>query len=364
MERRNSLIVNLDALEHNIHVFQQKQSNKRMIGVIKANGYGCGDLVVAKVLMQNGVGFVAVSSIYEAIHIKQHLPLLEVLILGVTFKEDLELAKKHNIVVTVPSYDWCIEASSCLNGLRVHIKCDTGMNRLGCKSSLEVQHCLSILNEKGAIVEGIFSHFACSDCDDNVSSNQFALFKQWVSEVNYNFQWVHIDNSDGSLKYQEDFTNAYRVGIGLYGYSSVTNTVLKPVVSLYSRIALCKNVNKGEKVSYGLTHTFDCDGYIGVLPIGYADGLLRDNQNRLVYCNGNYYPIVGRICMDQTMIFSQHTFKKGSDVEIFGEHIHLETMAKELGTIGYEILCTISDRVPRYYVQNNRIVKDLTFRKD
>lgn len=363
MERRNRLVINLDNVDANINLFQSFQKNKTMIGVVKANGYGCGDLHITQELINLGIDFIAVSSLSEAMHIRGHFKDVEILVLGVIFKEDLQVAKDNNIIVTVPSYDWCVEAHQQLQNIRVHIKLDTGMNRLGCKSELELKHCLSILLEKQAHIEGVFTHFATSDAqDDSVSNQQFKRFRQMVESVDYSFQWIHCDNTDASIKFKEDFTNAFRVGIGMYGFSS-SKLRLFPSVSLMTRIVSCKSVTRGEKVSYGLTHTFAKNGYVCTLPIGYADGILRINQNRKVYIDGRYYDIVGRICMDQMMIFSDKPFSRGVDVEIFGPHIPLTLMAQELNTIPYEILCCISDRVPRYYTRNNRIVDDAIFRK-
>ena len=363
MERRNSLVVNLDCVDANIDLFQSFQKNKTMIGVVKANGYGCGDLKMTHVLQEHGVNFIAVSSLSEALHIRSHIHDIEILVLGVIFKEDIDDARDNNIIVTVPSYDWCVEAHQNLHDLRVHIKIDTGMNRLGCKNELELKHCISILSEKNASIEGVFTHFATSDdSDDTVSNAQFKLFKQMVESVDYDFKWIHCDNTDASIKFKENFTNAFRVGIGMYGFSS-SKLRLFPSISLMSRIASCKPVSAGEKVSYGLTHTFTKSGYVCALPIGYADGVLRNNQNRKVYIDGRYYSIVGRICMDQMMIFSDKPFARGTDVEIFGPHIPLSLMAQELNTIPYEIICGISDRVPRLYTRNNRVVDDHTFRK-
>ena len=121
MERRNRLVINLDNVDANINLFQSFQKNKTMIGVVKANGYGCGDLHITQELINLGIDFVAVSSLSEAMHIRSHFKDVEILVLGVIFKEDLQVAKDNNIIVTVPSYDWCVEAHQQLQNIRVHI---------------------------------------------------------------------------------------------------------------------------------------------------------------------------------------------------------------------------------------------------
>ena len=142
-----------------------------------------------------------------------------------------------------------------------------------------------------------------------------------------------------------------RLGIAMYGVepNGEESNELKQVMSFYTKVAMIKKVSKGEKIGYGMTYEADTDILVATLPVGYADGLIRSNQGREVYINGNYYPIIGRVCMDQCMIKVDENVKLGDIVEIFGEHISLAKMAKELKTIPYEITCLISPRVERIY---------------
>lgn len=357
-----ALNINIDAIEANIERLKQCQPNKALIGVIKANGYGCGDIKMSALLEKHKCSILAVSSIREAVHLRNHGVVLPILVLGVTMKDDLPIAKTCNIIVTVPGYDWCLECNDQLNGLRVHIKIDSGMNRLGCKSETEFKHCISILSDKGARIEGVFTHYAKSDDpNDAFSQHQFNLFSSWVANSGYDFKWIHADNTDATIKFNESFTNAYRVGIGLVGLSS-TKIRLYPAVSFTTKVVSCKPVKKGERVGYGLNHMFMDDGFVSVLPIGYDDGFLRMNQNRKVYINGRYYDVVGRVCMDQCMIYSKNRINRYETVEIFGPHIPLTVIANELNTIPYEVLCMVSDRVPRVYYHNNHIESIEVFR--
>ena len=143
----------------------------------------------------------------------------------------------------------------------------------------------------------------------------------------------------------------------MYGCSpnGEKETKFKQVMSLYTKVAMIKKIPAGDQVGYGLTYTAKEDEYIATLPIGYADGFIRKNQGRKVYINGKYYEIVGRVCMDQMMVRVDENVKIGDRVEIFGEHISLESMAKDLDTISYEVLCLISKRVPRVYVQDGQV---------
>lgn len=361
----NVLKVNLDALQANINTFKKFQPQKEMMGVIKANGYGCGDVMLARVLHDNGVNWLGVSSIKEAIHLREHDINDNILVFGVTYKEDIALAIQYNITLTVPCYDWCLDAISYLKGMKCHIALDTGMNRLGCKSSHEFQNTISLLSEKGAIIDGVFTHFAKSDDNDNTdTSNQYLLFKKWVSQSNYSFNHIHCDNTDASLKLQENFSNMFRVGLGLIGLSANKFVRLSPIASLVTHVTVCKHVEKGERVGYGLTHTFNEDGYVSVLPIGYDDGFIRKNQGRKVYIPSMnmYCDIVGRICMDQAMIFSKRRIKRLEEVEIFGRYIPLAHMAAELDTISYEVICLVTDRVTRQYYSKSKLIKTINQR--
>ena len=153
--------------------------------------------------------------------------------------------------------------------------------------------------------------------------------------------------------HHDDRSNLGRIGIIMYGIDPAGNETkeFKQVMSLYSKVALIKKIKAGDRVGYGLTYTADEDEYLATIPIGYADGLIRKNQGRNVYINGKYFEIVGRVCMDQIMVRVDESIKEGDKVEIFGAHISLASMARELETIPYEIICLITKRVDRLYIK-------------
>lgn len=167
----------------------------------------------------------------------------------------------------------------------------------------------------------------------------------------HSFQYIHCQNSAAMMYHNDEKSNIARIGIAMYGVDPAgeESQELKQVMSLYTKVTMVKKVAKGERIGYGLTYTADQDEYIATVPIGYADGFIRANQGREVYINGHYYPIVGRICMDQMMIRVDETIKVHDLIEIFGEHLSLSRMAKELHTIPYEITCLVSERVERVY---------------
>lgn len=358
MYRNTYMEVNLDAIKNNVERIQVI-CNKKIIAVLKADAYGCGDSHVARAVLSAGAEMIAVSSLDEALMLRNEGYTGEILILGATSSEDVDILIKENISVAAYSNEWLASLSDInATNLKVHIKVDTGMNRIGFKNKEDVKAALDTLLMYGCKVEGIFTHFAkADDTSFETTNQQFSLFKEIVASLNYSFNWVHADNSDASISFKEDFTNAVRLGIAMYGVNSYGVELHHPI-SMHTRVTMVKKVSKGEKIGYGLTYEAKEDELIATLPIGYADGLIRANQGRKVYIDGDYCEIVGRICMDQTMVRLNKEVKVGSDVEIFGPHIHLEEMAEDLNTIPYEIICLISGRVTRSYIWNGKELEE------
>lgn len=358
MYRNTWMEINLDALYENV-IRTKEMCAKKYIAVVKANAYGNGDWMVSKTCLEAGADMLAVSSLDEAMMLRNKGYEGKLLILGATNAEDADLLIQHHISTTIYSMNFvnALVEKGC-TGLLAHLAVDTGMNRLGFKDKETLKQAFTKLKDAGCVMEGIFTHFYCSsDADHVITKKQFALFKEAVTYLDYPFEWIHCDNSDASVFFKDDVSNACRVGISLYGISPFTNTLIQPV-SLYTEVFMTKTIHKGETVGYGALHTAASDEIIGTCPIGYADGLIRKNIGRKVYVDGEYCEIVGNVCMDQMMIRLNHTVKDGTVVEIFGPHIDIEEMAKELETISYEILCLITDRVTRRYIRNGQIVKE------
>lgn len=350
--------IDLDAIAHNIHVIQSN-TNKKLIAVMKANGYGHSDFYVAKTAMKAGCSMVAVSSLDEALALRRQGFYSQILILGHIRPSDVETAIEHQITIPVVSMDWLIqvvELNPDLNHLLFHIKIDTGMNRVGIKHIHEVKGAIKTIEEHNGIVEGIFTHYASADEEDKtMCDEQFSKFKEIVLNCNYDFKWIHCENSAAILSYEDDLTNIARLGLAMYGVSPVPgNFDLIPALSLKSHLVRVEEVKQGETVGYGATYTADEDCIIGTLPIGYADGFLRANQGRYLYCQGEWCEVVGRVCMDQCMIKLPKMFKVGTAVEIISINNPVTKMAKELNTIPYEVLCLLSDRIPRKILKNKQ----------
>ncbi len=356
--RQTYLKVDLDAVTHNIKAAKYR-SGKEVIAVIKANGYGAGDVALAQVLIKEGVAMLAVSSLDEALHLRKNNIRCDILVLGYTAPKDLTVVIKNKLSVIAPSLDWVKQVSSLDPiGLKVHVKVDTKMNRLGITNIDDWLTALVLLKKLGVNIEGAMTHYASSDDDDNIiTTQQYQLFEKYLRATNTKFKWIHASNSDACFHFhQEQVTNAVRVGVSLLGYAKYDEDLL-PSLSLYTRIALVKHVPKGETISYNCTYTTSKDEIIATLPIGYADGLFRRNQNRYVYVNGDKAQIVGVICMDQCMIRLEKEAKENDEVEIFGPHINLHKMAEEIGSTAYEFLTLISPRVTRVYYHGKNIKK-------
>ncbi|MCR5795184.1 MAG: alanine racemase [Solobacterium sp.] len=349
MYRRTWMEIDLDMISDNIRKLK-KICGKRVIAVLKADAYGCGDRYVADAVLRAGADMAAVSSLDEALMLRNEGFACSILILGMTDIRDIPVMIRERISCAAFSKEW-VEAAAAegCKGLKVHLKVDTGMNRIGFRDKDELKKAFETLKDAGAKIEGIFTHFCCADTDMDMTNAQYARFREAVEYLDHPFEWIHCDNSDATAMFKDPLSNACRVGISLYGINTYEKTLQYPI-SLYTEVIMVKTVHAGETIGYGATYTAQKDELIATCPIGYADGLIRANQGRKVYVEGQYAEIVGRVCMDQVMIRLEKPVSPNAQVEIFGPHISLEKMAEELHTIPYEIICLINARVTRTYV--------------
>ena len=356
MHYRESYIdINLNNVEDNINLIKNK-TNKDFIAVIKANGYGLGDLELAKIAIKCKAIYLAVSSLDEAISLRNKGIIHPILILGYVDKDNINLVRQYNFTIITSSIMWVKEVKDYIKDIKIHIKINTGMNRLGLNNINELKETLILFNQ--ANIEGIFTHFTSSDDKDNTNNDkQYNIFKEYIKYNNINYKYIHITNTDGSYINYE-LCNSIRIGIGILGYSS-TITELKPSISLKSKVINCHKVKENETISYNKTYKLDKDEYIITLPIGYADGVLRQHQNHKVYINGEYGTIVGRICMDMMMVKVNKEYELMTEVELFGEHISLNEYANRINTIPYEILVLLSERLVKKYSYNNELIYEI-----
>jgi len=348
--------VDLDALSCNIAALQ-KHTQKALIAIIKANAYGHGDEMIAKKALACGAKILAVSSLDEALSLRYKHVKGPILVLGHVAPKDIRIAIDEKIMVTVTSYDWAKSIlSQDLHGLTAHLKIDTGMNRMGLKTLKEAQEILTDFDKAGIIVEGIYTHFATSDDPSETQTKaQYEAFAAIVSALNRPFKWIHCSNSDAAIHFDTPLCNAVRIGLALFGYASFDFDLI-PVMTLKTKLVNVKTIQKGETVSYGATYTASQTEIIATIPIGYADGWNRKHQGDVAYIGDAACEFIGRICMDQCMIRLDKIYPEGTEVELLGKRASIYPMARHLQTIPYEILTQLSDRIPKVYFEEGKIV--------
>lgn len=377
--------INLDALTFNYHKIREYiGEDVKFLGVVKADAYGHGSVQVSEKLQELGADYLAVSSIDEAMELRSNGITMPILILGHTPKEQVERLILYNITQAVTCVAKAEEYSkeAVKNGgiLKIHIKVDTGMSRLGHLCEGEhfehgIEGIVHVCSLPGLCAEGIFTHFAVADETDDAckqyTKNQFHLFTQVIEEVESRtgkkFKLRHCANTGATVMYPETYLDMVRPGLLLYGYGEYAKKLeLRPVMSMKTTVSTIKIYPAGTKISYGGTYTTDRETRIGVVPYGYADGFLRCLSNRYsLMTSDGPAPVRGRICMDMSMIdlTGKQNVDVGDSIEIFGEHNPVEAMSEAAGTIPYELTCAVSKRVPRVYIENNKVVsKELLLR--
>lgn len=369
IDRPTKLKVNLDALLENYNKSRDLNKQKIIIAVVKADSYGLGAKIIAKHLYENGVRYFATATLEEALELKDVIFDSMVLVLGVTNPKNVKYAVENNVSLTCPSKEWlekCLEEMESIKGkLKIHVKIDTGMGRIGTSDKEELLSIDNLLTSEKIDFEGIFSHYSNADGgDNNYDDHQTKKFDDSIKLFKNKPKYIHIGNSASTVKYNDrkDQYNMTRLGISLYGcYPSeniekLDKIELDPVVSLVSKITHVKKISKGEKVGYGVSYEAKQDEYIATVPIGYADGILRRAQGFKIKVGTEDCEIVGRVCMDQLMVRCSENTKVGDDVLFFGENngqkISVDDFATYQDTISYEILCCINKRVPRIYYKN------------
>ena len=357
---RDSYIeVYLDRLERNVQFIQSTLPSKiQIIAVVKADAYGHGAKHVAKFLASKGISFFAVATLDEAIELRRFGLTESILLLGPIRHRDLELASRYQLTISIFDLTWFETAIKQYHGptIEVHLDLDTGMNRIGLKTENEVQAFLRLVQHQNQFrLTGIYSHLATSE-EDNTEyyENQIRRFEIFLPFFDLTNLCIHIANSGAVFKSPPKFVTMVRIGLFLHG--AMPNPAwrgiypLEETMAVFSHIIQIKVCHKGEKISYNGTYTVqDEEEIIATLPIGYADGLDRRYRSGRVFVQGDYGEIIGRICMDLTMIKLKKMVPIGSKVEIIGSHVSIEDYAMNIQTSTYQAFSQWSDRLPRLY---------------
>lgn len=374
--RRSWVEVNLDVIESNYKIYKNNISeNSEVMAVVKADAYGHGDVEIATCLQNIGVNYFAVSNILEAIKLRDAGIKGEVLILGYTPLIMLQQLFDYDITQAIISKEYGLELMKFGLPIKCQIALDTGMNRIGIDAD-NVNECEIFIREchKKLHLDGLFTHLCVADevdeCNIRFTKLQIKKFENITEKVkDLDLKYRHCANSVAGLKY-EGMENLIRLGIILYGlkpsYEMTLPNGITPALSWKSVISMVKTVYPGETIGYGCTYYVDEEMKVATIPTGYADGYNRMLSNEgKVLIHGQEAPIVGRICMDQFMVdVSKISDVKAEDeVILLGEIENIkftaDDMAKIIGTIGYEIVCNISKRVPRLYITNKLCKQDI-----
>jgi alanine racemase len=369
--------IDLDAVKFNISNIKKIVGDKEIIAVVKADAYGHGAIDLAPILINNGASKLAVAIITEALELIENNINAPIMILGYTPLEYGDILIKNNIEQTVYDLEYAKGLSKIALSFgkkaKIHIAIDTGMGRIG---FLPTPESIKIIEEisqlEGISIEGLFTHFATSDEENKeYTYEQFSKLNnitKKLKERGIDIPLKHASNSGAIIDLPETYLDAVRAGIILYGYypSEEVNKEhldIKNVMTVKTKVCHIKELDKDMYVSYGRTFKTNRKSIIATLPVGYADGYSRLLSGKAkVIINGKLVPVVGRICMDQCMIdvTDAGEAKVGDEVIILGSHgdlkFNADDMAKAMGTINYEVLCMIKQRIPRVYMKNGKVV--------
>lgn len=364
-------IVDINAIKSNVkNIKAALPAHTLFCAVDKADGYGHGSVMTAKAAIEAGADWIAVAIPEEAAPLREEGIQSSILVLGPSSLSQWRLAAELDLSMVVASED-CVQCACSVSRetgktLRLHLKADTGMNRIGVRTCEELNRMLDMIEaEPGLELEGLMTHFAAADeADKTYTDTQNERFKSFVRQVkSRGFNPIlHAANSGGAIDCPDTAYDMVRVGIAMYGcYPSdevCKDIRLKPAMSVHTNISFIKTVEAGSKLSYGCTFTANKEMRVATLPIGYADGFNRLLSNRgEVLINGKRAKVVGRVCMDQILadVTDIEGVKLHDEAVCIGaqgkDEITAEEIANLCGTINYEILCAISPRVPRLYVE-------------
>ena len=379
-KRPTRVHVYLNNLIHNLKAARMQIGKKPLICMpVKADAYGHGSVEISKTALENGASILLVAAVDEGVELREAGIEAPILLITQTTTEELDIAAAYQLVPFVSDKEYIAAFASAAEKTgkkhKVFLKIDTGMGRMGCRpeEALELARCIA--SHKMLSQMGTATHFAVSDSEEETdiewTNHQIKIFKNTLDSI----RSAGLDpgiasaaNSGAVISHNTTYFDMVRPGIVLYGYQDTelkTALPVKPLMELVSQIVLIKKVHKGETVSYGRTWTAEKDTFIGILPVGYGDGLPRllstkihDSDYFFVVINGEKYPLAGRICMDQCMInLGQSPKVKLYDTAIlFGPEVpalNAADIAGRIGTISYEVCCNINKRVPRIYQYNS-----------
>ena len=349
---RNTFVeINTTNIQQNVKALVQRYKDyKYFFGVVKADSYGHDGISVVKAIIDGGCNYLAVATLEEALIIRKKIKDIPILCLGIIDSSYIQTCKQNNITVTISNLEYLKKISNG-KGLKVHIKINTGMNRLGVNNKKEFNEMYKIIKENDFILEGIYTHIY-DPSKKETTLKQFQKFEEITKDINLKeIPIVHVGASDVTEFYEKrEYANGCRLGIAMYGLSNYKNIDFKSTFSLYSEVI---QINEVENETVGYNGEYKAKGKekIAVISIGYADGINRKNTGRSVYIKDKKYKIVGNVCMDMLFVKVDDSVRVGDKVAIIKDIEHIKEIAKHLDTITYEVICSIGKRVPRIYIK-------------
>ncbi|WQT16578.1 alanine racemase [Helicobacter pylori] len=376
LKRASFVEVNTHSLRHNFHAVKSiVPKDAHIMAVVKANAYGAGAIKASEIFLQEGANYLGVATLDEALELRSHFSQTPILILGYSPNSNASMLIDNDLSAMVFSFEqaevFSQMALKSQKRLKVHLKIDTGMHRLGLEPNFKsIEIIKKIRALKGLEIEGIFTHLSNADAKIKThAKNQMKAFNAFLEQLldqKIEFQYRHAYNSAGILSLcngnENRLLNLYRPGIMLYGFYPSNEmkescpTILKNVISLKAQIVQIRSVKKGEFIGYGEHFYTNEETLVGVLALGYADGLARALGNRIqVAINNQLAPLIGKVCMDQCFVkLNDIEAKEGDEVILFGDKSAKANDASEiamlLNTIPYETISTLSKRLERVYI--------------
>ena len=369
IHRPAAVYVDLAAIRQNIkEEIKHLRPDQKLFAVVKANAYGHGAVRVAQEAVKVGVSGFCVAILDEALELRRAGIIQPILVLGVTPVKYASLAAVNGISLTVPNLKWLQASEAELSQnhlqLKIHLAVDSGMGRIGFSEDDEFIAANDfLLNNSNFNVEGMFTHFASADSnDDSYFLNQVDRFAHFKKLLKLKPRWIHVDNTAASVFNKKVNSDLVRFGIGIYGLNPSSNPAgpdlktaikLKPAMSFVSELVQVHTIHKGQGVGYGSTYIADQDEIIGTVPVGYADGFIRKFQGFKIKVGSEYCPIVGRVCMDQLMVKLPCEMAVGTKVILISNDPDAPNSIKKaadyVDSIHYEVACLLDDRLPRKY---------------
>jgi len=367
-ERATRAIIDLGAISHNVAAIRKKIGSQRgLMAVVKADGYGHGAVEVSRTALRNGADSLAVALPEEGQHLREAGIEAPILVLGLIQPEeawkvvDSLLDQTVSSIALLEALDR--EAGSASTQVNVHIKVETGLGRIGVEPHEVVLFLRRARSYRNLKVAGLFSHFSAADeRDKTFSQHQLQLFEQTIREIRHagiELPQRHMANSAATLDLPESYYDLVRPGLiiyGLYPSTEVSHSIeVKPAMTLKTKVCYLKTVPQGTPISYGRTFVAKKQTRVATLPLGYGDGYKRALANKgEVLIKGRRAPVIGRICMDMCMIDVSDVpdVQAGDEAIVFGQEPTADELAAKIGTINYEVVTTVGKRVPRVYVNS------------